>query len=179
VTFVDKPLVFDTPCIGHHARADRLDVLQTLLAGTECWITGIVLDELRIGAGQHPSIASALGLEWLTVAQQDTVDELTDFARWSRRLGNGTRNHGEASVFALAERLDAITIVDDREAVRTGRAYGLSVHGTVWLLATACRANKMTLVEAGNLIDALRAAEMRLPCTGAEFPRFAQQHGLL
>lgn len=178
MTFV-KPLAFDTPCIGHHARADRLDVLQTLLVGTECWVTGVVLDELRIGAGQHPSIASALGLEWMKVSQQDTVDELSDFARWVRRLGNGPRNRGEASVFALAERLDAIAIVDDREAVRTGLSHGLEVHGTVWLLASACSEGKMTTVEAGNLIDALRASDMRLPCTGPEFPRFAAQHGLL
>lgn len=104
---------------------------------------------------------------------------MIDFSRWTRLLGNGPRNHGEASVFAKAERIGAVAIVDDKEAVRTARQHRVSVHGTVWLLATACRANKMTPVEAGNLIDALRATDMRLPCTGAEFPSFAQQHRLL
>jgi hypothetical protein len=53
------------------------------------------------------------------------------------------------------------------------------VHGTIWLLARACRDGKLTLVAADSLIEALRSTGLRLPCTGGEFPRYAQQHGLL
>ena len=57
--------------------------------------------------------------------------------------------------------------------------YSLDVHGTIWLLADACRDGKLSEPAAGNLVDALRATGLRLPCTGAEFPGFVRQHGLL
>lgn len=53
------------------------------------------------------------------------------------------------------------------------------MHGTIWLLATACRDGKLSEVAASNLVDALGGAGMRLPCTGAEFSRFARDNGLL
>src|SRR2546421_6486013 len=86
---------------------------------------------------------------------------------------------GEASVFAAAELHGATAITDDREAVRVARTYGLDVHGTIWLLAGACRDSKLPEPAAGNLIDALRSTGMRLPCTGAEFPDYARRYGLL
>jgi predicted nucleic acid-binding protein len=82
-------------------------------------------------------------------------------------------------VFEVAELRSATAITDDQEAVRVARTYGLDVHGTIWLLAGACRDGKLPEPAAGNLLDALRATGLRLPCTGAEFPSFARQHGLL
>jgi len=107
------------------------------------------------------------------------ADRLRRFTVWTGRVGAGTRDLGEASVLAAAEELDAVALVDERDATRVGRAYGIEVHGTVWLLAQACRDGKVTEVGAGNLVDALSATGMRLPCTGAEFPRFVREHGLL
>jgi hypothetical protein len=52
-------------------------------------------------------------------------------------------------------------------------------HGTIWLLAGACRDGKLSESAAGNLVDALRATGLRLPCTGAEFPAYARQYGLM
>src|ERR1700733_12882692 len=86
---------------------------------------------------------------------------------------------GEASVFAAAEIRSATAITDDQAAVRVVRAYGLNVHGTIWLLADACRDGKHSESAAGSLVDVLRATGLRLPCTGAEFPAYARQHGLL
>jgi predicted nucleic acid-binding protein len=80
---------------------------------------------------------------------------------------------------AAAELRAGTAITDDREAVRVGREHGANVHGTIWLLARACRDGKLTLVAADSLIEALRSTGLRLPCTGGEFPRYAQQHGLL
>lgn len=62
---------------------------------------------------------------------------------------------------------------------RLGSAHQAEVHGTVWLLAAACRTGKQTLAGAGNLMDALRATRARLPCSGAEFPAYARRHRLL
>ena len=82
-------------------------------------------------------------------------------------------------MFAVADLRSATAITDDREAVRVARTYGLNVHGTIWLLAGACRDGKLSEPAAGNMLDALRATGLRLPCTGAEFPSYARQHGLL
>jgi hypothetical protein len=52
------------------------------------------------------------------------------------------------------------------------------VHGTLWLLAAACRNGKLTLAAAENLIETVRSTGLRLPCTGREFPGYGRQHGL-
>ena len=41
------PLVFDTTCLSHFARADRLDVLGDLVAGVESYISDGVWAEIR------------------------------------------------------------------------------------------------------------------------------------
>lgn len=173
-------LVFDTTCLSHHARADRLDMLRELLVDRECWTTEVVRDELRAGAAKYPDLARALDLSWLHVSPQDLETEVARLAKWARRVGTvGTQHLGEASVLACAEQLGGIAITDDREAVRVARAHGLAAHGTVWLLACACRDGKLTIVAAGNVIDALVETGMRLPCTGASFHDYAGRHGLL
>ncbi|MGH3950082.1 MAG: hypothetical protein ACRDSE_13310 [Pseudonocardiaceae bacterium] len=124
-------------------------------------------------------LREALDLDWLGVIQLDTVEELECFAKWVRRVGGTGRNLGESSVFASAEMHGGTVLTDDRDAVRVGRAYNLDVHGTIWLLAGACRGGKLTEMGASNLVDTLRATSMRLPCTGSEFGRYARDHGLL
>ncbi len=120
-----------------------------------------------------------LEADWLKIAQFDTLSEIRRFALWADRLGSGERDLGEAGVFAVAELRSGTAITDDQEAVRVAGTYGLDVHGTIWLLAGACRDGKLSVPAAGNLIDALRATGLRLPCTGAEFPSCAGEYGLL
>ncbi|MGX1615970.1 hypothetical protein ACWIF8_19020 [Micromonospora chalcea] len=172
-------LVFDTTVLHHFALADRLDVLANMVAESSCATTSIVLDELRSGAERHPMLTSALELDWMRVIALDGAAEIRCFAAWVRRTGVGARHMGEASVFAAAQIYSGTAVTDDRDATRVARAYGLSVHGTIWLLATACGAGRMTEIGAGAIIDALRQTNHRLPCTGTDFPAFARRHGLL
>ncbi|WP_117209725.1 hypothetical protein [Allorhizocola rhizosphaerae] len=172
-------LVFDTTCLSHFARADRLDVLGDLLAGTECLVPHVVREELREGSQRYPELAQILSLEWLQVVGLESLDRLKRFATWANRVGSGARNVGEASVLSLAEELGATALIDDRDATRVGRSFGVDVHGTIWLLAISCRAGKLTEPAASNLVEALAHTGMRLPCTGIEFARFARAHGLL
>ncbi len=171
--------VLDAMCLIHFGRAERLDILRDLLVDKECWTTQVVLDELHQGAVAHPELADVDTGDWLKAAQLDTLDEIRLFALWVSRIGSGERDRGEASVFAVAELRFATAITDDQEAVRVARTYGLDVHGTIWLLAGACRDGKLSEPAAGNLVDAVRATGLRLPSTGAEFPGYARQHGLL
>ena len=166
-------------CLSHFARADRLDVLHDLLVERQCWTTTVVRSELAAGAKHHPKLEHALALDWIRVASLEALDELSCFVKWANRLGSMDKDLGEASVLASAEMRDGTAITDDRDATKVARRYGAEVHGTVWLLASACRDGKLTPVAAGNLIDVLRAEDARLPCTGNEFPAFAARHGLL
>lgn len=171
--------VLDAMCLSHFARAEPLDVLRDLLVDKECWTTQVVLEELRQGAAVHPALSDVLAGDWFKVAHLDTLDEVRLFAIWVSRIGSGERDLGEASVFAAAELRSATAITDDQGAVRVARTYGLDVHGTIWLLAGACRDGKLSEPAAGSIVDALRVTGLRLPCTGAELPDYARLHGLL
>jgi hypothetical protein len=74
-----KPYCFDTTCLAHFARAERLDVLRELLIDHECWTTTVVLAELRRGTESYPLLADAVNLEWIRVASLDALDELSCF----------------------------------------------------------------------------------------------------
>jgi predicted nucleic acid-binding protein len=171
--------VFDAMRLSHFARAERLDVLRDLLVDKECWTTQVVLEEVKRGVVAHPPLSDVLAADWLKIAQQDTLDEVRQFALWVNRLDSGERDLGEASIFAAAERRSATAITHDAGAVRVARTYGLDVHGTIWLLAGSCREGKLSEPAAGIIIDALRATGLRLPCTGAEFWGYAREHRLL
>jgi hypothetical protein len=157
-----------------------LDVLRDLVIDLESWTTRVVVEELRIGAIEHPVLHQTLALDWLDVVQLDSLPEIQCF------LSNGPLWWVPGS--AILERLvcspllsfvGGVAITDDRDAVRVGRAHGARVHGTLWLSANACRYGKLTLVAAENLVEALRSTGLRLPCTGREFAGYARQHGLL
>jgi predicted nucleic acid-binding protein len=174
-----SPLVLDATCLSHFARADRLDVLRDLLVGRRCWTTEIVLAELNRGVADYPLLGHVSGQEWLLIDALDSIAGIRLYDTWRRRVGSTDRDQGEASVFAAAEQQGATAITDDRRAAQVGRFHGLDVHGTIWLLAGACRQGKLTQGGTGTLIDALRATGHRLPCTGAGFASYARQHGLL
>ncbi len=174
-----RRLVFDTTCLAHFAKIDRVDVLGSVLIEDVCTTTEFVRAELRHGCSTWPSLVNALEATWLGVDQLDTIDALLVFEKWTRRIGAAERDVGEASVFAAAELVGGIAITDDRCASRVARHHGLEVHGTLWLLASACECAKLVEVEATNLIDMLTDSGMRLPCTGSEFPAWARRHQLL
>ena len=174
-----SPLVLDATCLNHFARADRLDVLRDLLVGRSCWTTEIVLAELNRGAADFPLLGQVPDQDWLLIDALDSIAGIRLYDTWRRRVGSTDRDQGEASVFAAAEQQAATAITDDRRAVQVGRFHGLDVHGTVWLLAGACRDGKLTLGGTATLIDALRGTGHRLPCTGTGFASYARQHGLL
>lgn len=172
-------LIFDTTALSHFARADRVDVLSDLVVAQFCYTTQVVRQELFRGSVEYRALECALDLDWLDVIQLESMEALACFAKWVRRMGTADRNLGEASVFTAAELHGGTVITDDSDAVRVGRKHGLEVHGTIWLLAGACRSGKLTETGASTLVDTLRATGMRLPCTGTEFGSFARGHGLL
>lgn len=151
-------------------------MLRDLLAGDACLTTHVVSEEIRAGVQVYPTLQAVLDTDWLALARLDTLEEIRCFAKWVMRIGSSERNLGEASVFSAAELSRGIAITDDREAVAVGRSHGLEVHGTLWLLARACEDGKLNEVAAGNIIDALRATGMRLPCSGSTFGVYVRRN---
>jgi predicted nucleic acid-binding protein len=96
-------LVFNTSPLSHFARAGELSILEDLTSDDECFVTKAVLEELERGSVAHPELAEIRRLEWLTVVPVDSLAELQAFAEYSRRLGSGLREVGEASTLAWAE----------------------------------------------------------------------------
>lgn len=171
------PLVADAMVIHHFAKADRLDVLGASVR--EMSTTHIVATEVDKYCSEYPSLRSIRELEWLTILPQDTDEELVAFDEWTNLLGAGEHDLGEASVFTAAQTHRLLALTDDRDATKVGRAQGLDIHGTVWLLTRLHLLRKMTLVEICGHVDVLRSTGMRLPCTGTELPRWAAERGLL
>ena len=174
-----RGLVFDSSVLSAFAEAGYLDMLGHYLAEDDCYATDVVRDELRTGSLQRPGLEAIECAEWLRRGELSTDAELLMFARWATLIGSGTHDLGEASVFAFAEVNGYLSVIDDRPATKVGRAHGLDVHGSLWLIGGFCRADKLTEHAASRMVDALRGVGARLPCTGNEFSHWARQQGLL
>jgi len=170
-------LVFDTSVLSAFAEAQQFDLLGHYLAGRECFVTDVVRAEILVGAETHAGLDSIDRAEWLKRGEQRTDADLLALARWSTLIGSGTRNQGEASMFAFAEIHGAVSIIDDREATMVGRGESLEVHGSLWLIGDFYSAGKLTEYAATRLVDDLRAVGARLPCTGNEFLAWARAKG--
>jgi len=50
-----EQLVFDTSVLSAFAEAERLDLLGHHLVGTECFVTDVVREEIRVGSEPAPA----------------------------------------------------------------------------------------------------------------------------
>jgi predicted nucleic acid-binding protein len=170
-------LVFDTSPLSHFARAGRLDALRSVVAGHRCVVTAAVADELA-NAARHPEITGA-DWTWLEPVKVDSLALLGVFGAYARILGSGPRDVGEAATLAWAEVNGAIAVVDEAAGRRAAQTRGVEVHGTLWLVTEAVRAEALGDSDAVALVEALRQSGAWLPCTGQEFLAWARQNGLL
>jgi len=173
------PLVFDTSPLSHFARAGRLPSLARLTASHRCVVPQAVLDELRNGESVHPPLADVRNADWIQVIACDGLAELRAFAHYVRVLGAGTRDIGEASVLAWAEVNGGIAVIDERAGTHAAQARGVTIHGTLWLIANGLNTGELLLPDAERLVDQLRTTDARLPCSGTEFFEWAKANGLL
>ncbi|WP_419850693.1 hypothetical protein [Candidatus Poriferisocius sp.] len=108
------------------------------------------------------------------------MNELTAFARYKTELGGGVHeNTGEAAVLAWTSVHGGVAIIDERAGNRLAQQEGILVQDSMWLVAQGVQSGVLNRSEAENLVDDLRATEMRLPATGKEFFAWAHQEGLM
>jgi predicted nucleic acid-binding protein len=160
-------------------RARRLQDLQRLVAEFRTVTTRAVLDEIRAGVNEHPELGQVATLPWLHVEALDGLEELRLFAEYTRLLGAGTRDLGEATVLAWAEVHRAIAFTDDNVAVRVARSRGVEVRRTLALVARGVRRSILSENEAEAIVRDLLRAETRFPIGAGEFLAWARANGLL
>lgn len=125
--------VWDTTGPLHASRVGHLDWLLEA-AGPERrhMIPSKVAEEMS----KHGYPADT---ERLEVHELGELEDLLVLARWQERLGADEEtglNEGEAWVATLAERTQAVAVIDDRHACEViQRAGGVEVHGVLWAIS--------------------------------------------
>lgn len=158
--------VFDTSPLSAFARAGRLDLLEARFGDTARW-TLEVQDEIRQGVSAHPHLDDVLGAEWLGEPIRLTEpSDLVEIERLRWALG-GTdarpeRHRGEAATIVAAQHLDAVVVLDERDARRLAAARGIPIIGTEGILRACARHGQLTWDEAWDLFSEMRRLGERL-----------------
>jgi predicted nucleic acid-binding protein len=135
--------------------------------------------EIGDGIAIHPVLGNLVGVPWITVIELD-LSETVSAARLKAELGGDpTRDLGECAVIAAAQARGGVAVVDDRDAADLGRRHGVTVVGTLAVIASALKRNAIERTDAERLVDELAATDMRLPIVGDSFVAWSYEHGLL
>ncbi|GAA3749000.1 hypothetical protein [Salinactinospora qingdaonensis] len=171
--------MFDASPLLHSAKADRLDVLGDLVKGFAPATTRAVLDEIHRNDPQAST--AVLRAEWISVVETDSLELLNAVVKWSMRMGltGDGHNIGETTLCAYADVHGGVLIVDDLDARNVAQKHGLTVRGTVGLIADACRRQDCTVTNASVLADELKDSGMRLPFDKGGFQQWAREEKLL
>lgn len=156
-------LVLDSTPLNHFTRAGRLELLVKLLDEFDCYTTSPVRQELALGAGPSSVLEDVKELDWLTIVDCISLEEMYAFSQYMNLLGNIERNAGEATVLAWAEANSALALVDDQVAYNQGRTRGVEVRRSLSLLIDGVRRGIQTEEEAQTTVRDLAGTGMYLP----------------
>lgn len=174
-----RGLVLDTMVLVHFGRSGRLPVLEELVRGRPCFITGAVRDEVADWAAQHPALEGVADLPWLETVSIDQLAELRVFASLAAILDVGDRNVGEATVLAYAQVHDLIPVTDDGPARREAKRRHMEVHGTLWLVIEGYNRRLLSEAQAKELVQRLADAKAHFPCQPDELFEWAREKGMI
>lgn len=159
-------VIFDSSPLSAFARVERLDVLETRVGDVAGW-TVEVRDEIRRGIRSQPQLADVLNAEWLGEPMRLTDPaDLASIERTRSALGGidsrPERHRGEAATIVAAEQLDAIAVLDDRDARRLAAARGIPLIGTEGILRVCARDGQITRDDAWAVYTDMRRIGVRL-----------------
>ena len=157
---------------------DRLDVFGSLLSRFDRLTTQAVVDEIRErDAEAHAVVTKA---DWLRVVPTGGLDFLVAYSTWGRRMGlKDDHDIGETTLCAYAEIHGGTVVLDDCNARKVAELNGLTVRGTVGLIADACRCGEYPVAGASSLVDDLHDSGMRLPFARGGFEGWCREKRLL
>ena len=177
---MNPPLIFDNTSLSHFARAGRLSTLASLVNPYRCITPVEVRIEILAGLATIPDLTDVLTADWLESVELSDVYELSAFARYKTQLGGGPKeNTGEAAVLGWASVHGGVVIIDERAASRLAQRDGIVAHGSLWLVVGGVRHGELERSAAEQLVDELRATDMRLPTDGRGLFAWAYEQGLL
>lgn len=171
-------LVWDASGLYHSGVAERSDVLGDLASA----LNGGDVDQVTTQAVRQELASKDVSVPgWISeVVHVDELEELAVLVKWHTLLSSRNHNRGESTVLAWAETHGAIAIVDDRGARRVAAAAGgVTVHGTLWVVAEAIKAGGLAEISARNFVDTLRRSGARFPFEDGEYLVWARDNGLL
>lgn len=175
-----RSLIFDNTPLSHFARAGQLTMLEKLVHGYGCVVPVEVRQEVTAGMARFPDIANVLSAPWLEPVEISGGRELMAFARYKADLGGGPEeNNGEAAVLAWASIHGGAAVIDERAGTRLAQRDDIEVHGSLWLVVRGVRTGVLNRPDAEQLVNDLRATDMRLPVDGGTLFAWAYQEGLL
>lgn len=140
-----------------------LELLVELVAVFDCVTTSPVRQELADGAGAFSVLRDVEQLDWMTIVDCISLEEVYVFSQYMNLLGNTERNAGEATVLAWAETNDAFALVDDQVACNQGRRRGVEVRRSLSLIIDGVRRGVQTESEAQAAVRDLAESGMYLP----------------
>jgi predicted nucleic acid-binding protein len=141
-------IVFDTCAVSNFALADALDILAGLYRG-RAYITGFVAAEIlrgiQAGHARLDGIPKAVRDGWLKETGLKRGEEKKLFEALSVSMGLG-----EASSIAVAKKRGFVLASDDRAARMEAGRLGVSMTGTLGILAKAVRTGTCDLCAADD-----------------------------
>ena len=150
-------------------------MLSDIVSASRCVATDMVINEIADGVATHPSLRAVREAEWLQNVTLVSLDEAGLFAEYGRTL-----DRGEASTLAWAEAHGATAIVDERAGVNAARQRGITVHGTLWLVAQALASRLVDEREATEIVQAMLDTNAWFPLNHAEeFVAWARNEGII
>src|SRR5438552_587060 len=109
--------------------------------------------EILDGIASHPTLDHLVTIRWLDIVELD-IQETVRAVQFKAELGGDpTRDLGECAVLALAEARAGTAVIDDRDAAALGRRYGVSVVGTLAVIAGAFKRSVIEREAAEALVD--------------------------
>jgi predicted nucleic acid-binding protein len=137
--------------------------------------------EIREGMHQIPELQAILDADWLQRRTLTSTAELQWYQSFGQRLiGRNGRNRGETSVLAWAmANGDAEAVLDDAEARKLAREFGVPHRGTLRFIVDAVRDGHLGRQLASDLADEYLMSGARLPFRPGEFIMWAEREGLL
>ncbi|MBM3309364.1 MAG: hypothetical protein FJY77_03835 [Candidatus Altiarchaeales archaeon] len=138
-------IVLDTSVLSAFINIGRLKLLKKLLSGHEVYIPDTVYREIGNRLGDAVSFKSGKqGDSWISIVK----------VKLSRQAGN--LDEGEQGVLNLALKMNAIAVMDDRDARRHAKEKGVQYTGTLAMLKRAAMKKMLSKKELEKIVVDLK-----------------------
>ncbi len=149
------PAVSDTTLLSNFSHAGRPDLPMVAFPGLV--MPGAVLEELEEGV----RLGYLQPYDWNSIPRLDPTPLEISVLEQS----NPSLDKGERACIALALRLEALVVTDDRDARKAARSLGLAISGTLGALCNLVGQGHLTIEATDEILAKMRFKGYRSPVT--------------